>query len=224
MALLAGFYPLNKVQWYQHVCWNGFRSKWSRCLSYLFMVKISLLGVCFKSVGLCLLSSFPSMVCLLSSQKRSHLGASLAVQWLRLRTSSTGDLGSIPGQGTKHVTSHMSHSMAKRETESYTSSGSPAHVWPSLTSYRSCHVDHSLIFGKDPDWVKRSRALQQTDPGLNDHIAWRFGAWVSATGRCKFRSHLCDPDGLHDLSSWGLMRSLCGVLTQPSSQHPEHAK
>ena len=33
--------------------------------------------------------------------KRVHQGASLAVQWLRLCTSSEGGTGSIPGRGTK---------------------------------------------------------------------------------------------------------------------------
>ena len=33
--------------------------------------------------------------------KTIDIGASLAVQWLRLHTSSAGGLGSIPGQGTK---------------------------------------------------------------------------------------------------------------------------
>ena len=35
------------------------------------------------------------------SNKRNLKGTSLAVQWLRLRTSTTGGTGLIPGQGTK---------------------------------------------------------------------------------------------------------------------------
>ena len=46
-----------------------------------------------------------SSLCELKHRKRSHkkylLWTSLAVQWLRLHTSTAGDTGSIPGRGTK---------------------------------------------------------------------------------------------------------------------------
>ena len=154
------------------------------------------------------------------SQKRSHLGASLAVQWLRLHTSRAGDLGSILGEGTR---SHKSHNMAKKEIEFYPSSGIPAHVSSSLTSCRSCHVDHSLIIGKDPDGVKRSRALQQTD------WAWVTVLCKDAARGCQLQASVnSDPTSVTQTAFmtsppggwWGL----CEVLTQPSSWHPEHAK
>ena len=37
----------------------------------------------------------------LRSQQSAALGTSLAVQWLGLRASTSGAMGSIPGQGTK---------------------------------------------------------------------------------------------------------------------------
>ena len=44
------------------------------------------------------------------------LGTSLVVQWLRLRAPNAGDLGSIPGQGTRshmHATTKSSHAATK---------------------------------------------------------------------------------------------------------------
>ena len=49
-------------------------------------------------------------------KKKSGIGNSLAVQWLRLHTSSAGGAGLIPGQGTRipHATRH-SQKVRKKE-------------------------------------------------------------------------------------------------------------
>ena len=45
--------------------------------------------------------NFPSSTLTTSVHLESSLGISLVVQWLGLRASNAGDMGSTPGQGTK---------------------------------------------------------------------------------------------------------------------------
>ena len=65
---------------------------------------------------------FPSSHCSKSrdfSLKKSQIGTSLVVQWVRLQAPNIGGLGSIPGQGTRTYIHTVSKSLQRRSWESH---------------------------------------------------------------------------------------------------------
>ena len=58
--------------------------------------------------------------------EKNGLRTSLAVQWLRLRTSNAGGAGSIPGQGTK-ISRATQRSQKKKKSDDFSNVWSPVY-------------------------------------------------------------------------------------------------